>query len=253
MSTKIDWCDEVWNPITGCSAGCPYCYARRMSLRLAGRCGYPRHVPGSHPFDVTFHQDKLELPLEWKKPRRIFVNSMGDLFDPRVPLEWLEQVFSVMGRAKHHTFLVLTKQAERMMEMLDDMGWHTGYVAPGHIWFGVSIEDQGAADERIPYLLRTPAANRFISVEPMLGPVDLSPTSAPYCWYNSVSDGAPVWRGPDWVICGPQSGNGAAPYDFDWMLALQQQCVAASVPFFLKGVEGCETMDGWRQFPEGMR
>lgn len=202
---------------------------------------------------MTFHPDRLELPLRWKKPRRIFVNSMGDLFDPWVPLDWFAQVMTVMDRAEHHTFLVLTKQAERMMEWLQMVEALGGGTAPGHIWWGVSVEDQAAADERIPFLLQAPVANRFISVEPMLGPVDLSPVSAPYCWYNAYSDGSPVWRGPDWVICGPQSGKGAAPYDFDWMLALQQQCVAVGVPFFLKGVDGYEELDGWRQLPWGMK
>ena len=251
--TSIDWTDAVWNCVTGCSASCPYCYARRMSLRLAGRYGYPRHVPGSHPFDVTFHPDRLELPLQWKKPRRIFVNSMGDLFDPRVPERWLSQVMTVMDRAKHHTFLVLTKQAERMMEYLQMVDALGGGLAPLHIWWGVSVEDQAAADERIPFLLRAPVANRFISAEPLLGAIDLSPDSAPYCWYNDVSDGVPVWRGPDWVVCGPQSGPGAKPYDFDWILSLRQQCVGVGVPFFLKGVDGFEALDGWRQMPGRMK
>ena len=254
-TTDIPWATMVWNAVTGCGGPdgepCSYCYARRMSLRLAGRCGYPPHAPGSHPFDVTFHPDRLELPLKWKKPQRIFVNSMGDLFDPRVPERWLSQVMTVMDRAKHHTFLVLTKQAERMMEYLQMVDALGGGAAPGHIWWGVSVEDQAAADERLPFLLQAPVTNRFISAEPLLSEIDLSPAAAPYCWYNAAGDGAPVWRGPDWVVCGPQSGLGAKPYDFDWILSLRQQCVLAAVPFFLKGVEGYEKLDGWRQLPKG--
>lgn len=249
--TGIDWCTDVWNVVTGCSAGCDYCYARRMSLRLAGRCGYPQHAPGSHPFDITFHRDKLTLPLSWKKPKRIFVNSMGDLFDPWVRAEWIFEVMQVMEKAKHHTFLVLTKQAFRLMTFMDGME-ALGHAPLSNVWWGVSVEDQAAADERIPFLLKAPVAHRFVSVEPMLGSVDLSPDLAPYCWYNAVGDGSPVWRGPDWVICGPQSGSRAKPYDFDWMLALQQQCVAVGIPFFLKGVDGCESVDGWRQLPRSI-
>lgn len=194
--SKIEWTDAVWNPVSGCtkvSEGCAHCYAERMSKRLAGRCGYPK----DNPFRVTLHPDKLEDPLKWKKPRRIFVNSMSDLFHEDVSDEFIFQVFNTMANAAWicgHTFMVLTKRPERMKRILeaikDDLEEQampkklpngmtqqkmTFPFPLRNIWLGVSVENQAAADERIPLLLQTPAAVRFISAEPLLGPLDLRP------------------------------------------------------------------------------
>jgi protein gp37 len=199
--TKIEWCDAVWNPVTGCtkvSAGCHNCYAERMSKRLAGRAGYP----AENPFAVTLHPDRLDQPLRWTKPRRIFVCSMGDLFHEDVDDEDRDEIFAVMAYAAEHQFQVLTKRPGRMREYLttssnpselrdraaciretihsDIMGQPDTHYPPPlpwplpNVWLGVTAENQAAADERIPILLSTPAAVRFVSCEPLLGPVDLS-------------------------------------------------------------------------------
>src|SRR3990167_5603914 len=164
--TKIEWAEKVWNPVTGCtkvSEGCRNCYAERMSKRLAGRAGYPEDG-----FKVTPHQDKLGETFHWRKPSRVFVCSMGDLFHKYVPDTFFAAVFSVMAQASQHTFLVLTKCPERLHSIL--MNWcaagltlRSGYgpVLP-NVWLGVSVEDQKTADERIPLLLQTPAAKRFV-------------------------------------------------------------------------------------------
>lgn len=186
--SKIEWTDAVWNPVTGCtkvSEGCRNCYAERMSKRLAGRFGYP----ADDPFKVTLHPDRLDEPQGWKKPRRIFVCSMGDLFHKDVPDEFIAQVLNVPMRGVHrHTYLILTKRPERARDFLQGFYGGTGKVVacrnwesgssiptspPSNVHLGVSVEDQRTADERIPLLLETPAAKRFVSLEPMLGPVDL--------------------------------------------------------------------------------
>ncbi|MHB1420745.1 MAG: DUF5131 family protein [Bacillota bacterium] len=180
--TKINWADVVWNPITGCtkvSAGCDNCYAERMSKRLAGRHGYPE----DEPFKVTMHLHKLNDPFNWKKPQRIFVNSMSDLFHEDVPFTFLFRLWLTMQHVDnfHHTFLILTKRPERMLEFynwLQDRpknGDMSVEFARPHIWLGVTAETQEMADLRIPILLQIPAAVRFVSVEPMIGPVDLRP------------------------------------------------------------------------------
>lgn len=271
MPTKIEWAEETWNPITGCtpiSEGCQNCYARRMAKRLAGRCGYPFE----NPFKVTLHPDKLEQPLRWKKPRMIFVCSMGDLFHKDVPFDQISQVFDVMcswrwptkeaecsGDASlledpGHTFMVLTKRPERIPEWLSWLGLYWPGDSPvninleaeghfgKHIWFGVTAENQARADERIPILLQIPAAVRFVSVEPMLGPVDLLSNDYlggcincevcldnPKTCINRAQD-----RKIDWVICGGETGPGARPMHPDWVRSLRDQCQAAGVPFFFK-------------------
>jgi protein gp37 len=194
--TKIEWATKVWNPVTGCtkvSPGCQNCYAERMAKRLAGRCGYLKE----EPFKVTVHPERLEEPLNWKKPQRIFVCSMGDLFHDDVPDEFIGEVFNTMVNAQWilgHRFLVLTKRPERMKRVIEEIGdiiteqrkpkkmpdgttRHTmTFSFPlQNIWLGVTAENQEKADERIPILLQIPAAKRFVSVEPMLGPVDLRP------------------------------------------------------------------------------
>lgn len=183
--TKIEWTEYSWNPVTGCtpaSEGCQNCYAKRMATRLKGRYGYPE----DEPFKVTLHPEKLKEPLKWKKPRRVFVCSMGDLFHEQVPDEYIAKVWEVMSNASQHTFLVLTKRPQRMKDFLARLGWYIhdrdGYPMEAvldeggkytlkNVWLGVTAENQQRADERIPILLQIPAAVRFVSIEPMLGPV----------------------------------------------------------------------------------
>jgi len=249
--SKIEWTDRVWNPITGCtkvSPGCQNCYAERMSKRLAGRCGYPK----DEPFKVTMHEDRLQEPLRWTKPSRVFVCSMSDLFHQDVPDSFIEEIFAIMSVAQQHTFLVLTKRPERMKKWFSDN--RSIFVAGaaqqlGHkcllpditmsewwplknVWLGVTAENQEQADRRIPILLQIPAAVRFVSVEPMLGPVSLAgfdgKTYRP--WLDSIA-----WKvGIDWVICGGESGPGARPMHPNWARNLRDQCQAAGVPYFFK-------------------
>lgn len=228
MGTRIEWADEVWNPVTGCSPvseGCRNCYAERMSKRLAGRCGYPR----DEPFRVTYHQDRLEEPVKWKKPRRVFVCSMGDLFHEDVKSQWLCKIFTVIFENPQHTFLVLSKRVRRMSHALQFMGVNYRAELP-NLWVGVTVENQRTADERIPFLLQIPAAVRFVSVEPMLEPIcldkenDLSPWDCCAEWLEYI----------DWVICGGETGHGARPMDPEWARSLRDQCVEAGVPFFFK-------------------
>lgn len=234
-STRIEWADRVWNPITGCtkcSPACDNCYAERMSKRLAGRCGYP----ADDPFRVTLHEDKLTEPLRWTKPARIFVGSMTDLFHEDVREEWLDRIFAVMERCPQHIFMLLTKRPERMAAYLEE--WHP----LSGVWLGTTIWDQDSADRAVPLLLSTPAAKRFVSVEPMLGPVNLGFTRGPRNEdYNGYNGDGPIdyvitSRADDlhWVICGGETGPGARPMHPDWPRSLRDQCQAAEVPFFFK-------------------
>lgn len=230
--SKIDWTDRVWNPVTGCtkiSEGCKNCYAERMSKRLAGRAGYP----AGDPFKVTLRRDRLEEPLRWKKPRKIFVCSMADLFHDDVTMGFISRVFSTIRRCPQHTFIMLTKRPARMGEAVDACVSGT---LP-NLWLGVTAENQETADLRIPILLKIPAAKRFVSIEPMLGPVDL------YQWLpdftaDQDTSAAAIHRGEekglDWVICGGESGPGARPMHPDWARSLRDQCKDANVPFFFK-------------------
>lgn len=220
--TKIEWANESWNPITGCtpiSEGCANCYAKRMSKRLAGRFGYP----AKEPFSVTLHEDILSKPFEWKLPKTIFVCSMGDIFHPDVPDEWIDRVFSVMTEAYWHTYLVLTKRPERMRKYLcglyddDEIAMCHG-VPFRNVWCGVTAENQARANERIPVLLTTPAVKRFVSVEPMLSDIRL---------HHS-------WARLDWVICGAETGPGMRPMENAWAESLRDQCNEAKIPFFFK-------------------
>ena len=268
MPSKIEWTDETWNVVTGCtkvSAGCTHCYAERMSKRLAGRCGYPK----DDPFKVTLHPDKLDQPLKWKKTRKIFVNSMSDLFHEDVPDEFIDEVFAVMADAGQHTFMILTKRPERMKQYLSpdnprytarkvfnltkdpagkfDCDLHWPLI---NVWLGTSVENQKAADERIPLLLQTPAAVKFISAEPLLGEIIINRyLKWPICKYW-FADGNPNeygkyhwekqklvgvgWTGIDWVITGGESGPGARPMHPDWVRSLRDQCQAAGTKFFFK-------------------
>lgn len=170
MASKIEWTDETWNPITGCtkiSAGCAHCYAERMARRLAGRCGYPE---APNHFDVTYHPDRMMQPTKWKKPRRVFVCSMSDLFHDDVPKHVVWAIWSRMSCTEQHTFQVLTKRPERALSVLNDLYAQHNWGDPSpNIWLGVTAENQRAANERIPFLLQIPAAVRFVSCEPLLG------------------------------------------------------------------------------------
>lgn len=230
MSTSIEWTDATWNPVTGCtkiSPGCKNCYAEGIADRFFAK-QYPLNADGSpRKFtDVRCHPERLVEPLHWKKPRRVFVNSMSDLFHEDVPTEFIARIWRVMRRADRHTFQVLTKRATRMREVL------VGCKIPiWNIQLGVSVENQKQADERIPLLLQTPAAVRFLSIEPQLEAVDLT------CFLGKLpedDDGAPYPGNISWVICGGESGPGARPFNLAWAESLLEQCKAAGVPFFMK-------------------
>jgi len=290
MPTKIEWAEETWNPVTGCtpvSEGCQNCYAARMARRLAGRCGYP----ADEPFRVTLHPERLEQPAKWRKPRRIFVCSMGDLFHPDIRWEYIYDVFLAMYNAGWHTFLVITKRPGRMKAIIEE---HIPHVAD-NIWLGVTAENQGRADERIPVLLSIPAAVHFVSIEPCLGPVDLEkpvgiigdrdswvleqavgqprPLVAcpecdgtryfqtdPHVEYCGACGGS-GW-GLDWVILGCETGPGRRTMQPVWARDVKDQCVAAGVPLFLKQMYRNDgtlwklpQLDGqiWNQYPNNER
>jgi protein gp37 len=310
LTTKIEWTDETWNPVTGCtkvSQGCKNCYAERLWPKVEG-ARVKRDGGQPRPFTtVSMHPDRLEAPLHWRTPRQVFVNSMSDLFHEDVPDEFIDKVFAVMGTCTWHTFQILTKRPERMLAWfgerwqaqpeeqqrflheriaeavkefrpnfppfkynpngedrfdqvfgaLDDLDFCTDsdndhlYTADGksnlmaggwplkNVWLGVSAEDQATADERIPLLLHTPAAVRFVSYEPALGPVNFNVASAIGGWPVNV-----VQRGPnglfnamsqlDWIIAGGESGPHARPAHPDWLRSSRDQCAAAGVPFFFK-------------------
>lgn len=221
MSTKIEWCDETLNPIkmrcTKVSEGCRHCYAERLlSRNLPGLSGYP--ASGEPP---RLDLKELEKPFHWKKPRRIFVESMGDLFHEDVPIEYLKQVLFNMMHCPQHTFMVLTKRPERMADFMCE------YHIVRNIWLGVTAENQRTADERIPVLLSIPAAVHFVSVEPMLEKVDLDLCGANY-GRDSLNEKT------NWVICGAETGMGARCMRPEWALDLLEQCDTAGVPFFFK-------------------
>lgn len=229
-TTKIEWTDSTWNPVTGCtrvSEGCRNCYMART---------VPRQ--GLDPWKVVLHHDRLDQPLKWKKPRRIFVNSLSDLFHDDVPFEFIHEVYATMRQSPQHTYQILTKRPKRMMECVSRiksfelMGWAKGFYS--HVWLGVSIENQETADERIPLLLQTPAAKRFVSAEPLLGPIDLTRIPVECGGVCALRGARPAWHPLDWVIAGGESGPGARPMHPDWARSIREQCQAAGVPFFFK-------------------
>lgn len=234
--TKIDWADMVWNPVTGCtkiSEGCQNCYAERMTKRL--QLMAPKKY--SQGFSVKCHPEALQEPLKVKKPQRIFVCSMSDLFHDDVPADFILQVIAVAAKARQHTFIILTKRPARALQLFHNWGlipddFHgmppSGEEFPKNIWFGVTAENQARADERIPILLQIPATVRFVSIEPMLSEIDLQ-----YLCFNGA-DGFGSLPGLDWVICGGETGPGARPMHPDWVRFLRDQCEASSVPFFFK-------------------
>jgi protein gp37 len=211
MSTKssIEWTESTWNPLTGCtkiSPGCKNCYAERMSLRLQAM-GQPNYRNG---FSLTLHPHTLSIPLLWKTPQMIFVNSMSDLFHADVPFDFIIQIFKVMEMAHWHTFQVLTKRSERLLELSPQLDW------PSNVWMGVSVETSKYRF-RIDHLRQTSAAIKFLSLEPLLGPLSgLDLTNI------------------DWVIVGGESGPHARPILESWVLDIRDQCNNAKVPFFFK-------------------
>ena len=267
--TGIQWTEEVWNPTTGCdrvSPGCDHCYALTMAKRLKGmgqakyqRDGNPRTSgPG---FGLTVHRDALEIPLRWRKPRRVFVNSMSDLFHDEVPDAFIAAVFTVMAKAPQHTFQILTKRHGRMRSLLNSQGFHVfaataaatrGWDLEGIPWplpnvhLGVSVEDQKWADIRIPALLATPAAVRWLSCEPLLGEVML-PALYDHIPWSATEFGTLCSCGAamldevrcngdtiGWVVAGGESGPDARPCELDWLRSLRIQCAETGTPFFLK-------------------
>lgn len=224
--TDIEWCDATWNPMTGCSPiseGCEHCYARALARRFDDKLGYTADGHGS--FWPRFHPERLDQPLHWRKPRRIFVCSMSDLFHEAFDYQQVDLVRDVMRHRPQHTFMVLTKRPEAMRKYVTE--WSA--FSP-NVLLGVTAENQQRADERIPVLLDTPAAVRFVSLEPLLGPVDLTPWS--HEW-NSSFLGGPR-SSLDWVIVGGETGPGARPMDPEWAADVWVQCMKARVPFFFK-------------------
>jgi protein gp37 len=304
--TKIEWTDATWNPVTGCSVtspGCTNCYAMKLAgTRLRhhpSRAGLTRDSKAGPVWtgEVRFNEQWLTDPLRWKRPRRIFVCAHGDLFHEDVPDEWIDRVFAVMALAPQHTFQVLTKRSARMCEYFEarrdgdpwaeaadhiadlrNMVDHPAVLEPRdlplpNVWLGVSVEDQARADERIPDLLTTPAAVRFISAEPLLGPLELGCIEprewrAPMSWVGIDMIDAAKGEGwifdedgeleklvstarLDWVIAGGESGPGARPMDGDWVRDLRDQCAEAAVPFhFKQHGEWMDTRD-LRNLPDG--
>jgi len=207
--SAIEWTEMTWNPVTGCnrvSAGCKHCYAATMAKRLEAM-GSPRYKNG---FEVTLHHDLVSLPKQWKKPRTVFVNSMSDLFHKKVPLSFIQQVFATMAACPQHTFQVLTKRPERLMDICGELPW------PENVWMGVSVENQKYAF-RSEILSHVPASVRFLSVEPLIGPINDLPL-----------------QGIHWVIVGGESGPHARPMEEDWAINIQQRCAQAHIPFFFK-------------------
>jgi len=205
----IEWTESTWNPITGCtkiSPGCKHCYAERMSHRLRAM-GSPNYANG---FKLTLHEQSLKIPLHWKKPRIIFVNSMSDLFHQNVPLYFIQKVFDVMRQASWHTFQVLTKRSDRLCQLSQSIDW------PTNVWMGVSVENSDYTF-RIDHLRQTSAHTKFLSLEPLLGPLS-------HINLDSI----------DWVIVGGESGPGARPMEKKWVIDLKNQCQSADTPFFFK-------------------
>jgi len=231
-NSAIEWTESTWNPVTGCtkiSAGCKHCYAERMARRLQAM-GQPNYANG---FKVTVHEHALDAVLKWKKPQTIFVNSMSDLFHREVPTEFILRVFSVMNQAHWHRYQILTKRSGRLLALNGKLPWAE------HIWMGVTVESAKYL-QRIDHLRQTDAGVKFISFEPLLGPVERVNL-----------------RGIDWAIVGGESGPGARPMREEWALSLRDQCVAANVPFFFKQWGGVQKkkagrlLEGrtWSQMP----
>lgn len=208
-NSHIEWTEATWNPVTGCtkiSQGCKFCYAERMAKRLKAM----RVARYNEGFTLTLHDDLIELPLRWRQPKVVFVNSMSDLFHIDVPLEFIHRVFRVMEQCPQHTFQVLTKRSERLRELAPELIW------PQNVWMGVSVENDQVA-YRVDDLRRVPASVRFLSIEPFIGPLPRL-----------------TLEGIHWVIVGGESGPGARPMKKEWVEAVHRQCLIDEVPFFFK-------------------
>ena len=238
--SSIEWTDATWNPVTGCtkvSAGCDHCYAETLAERFRGVPGHPYE----QGFDLKLHPGRLGQPARWRKPRMVFVNSMSDLFHKDIPHDFVASVFDAMEKHDRHTYQLLTKRSPRMREFARSRYGRAG--APPHIWLGVSIEDS-AALVRLRHLRETPAAVRFCSFEPLLGPLGLINLA-----------------GIHWAIVGGESGPGARPMEADWARQVRDHCRAQRVPFFFKQwggrtpKAGGDVLDGrrWREFPSPWR
>lgn len=234
QASTIEWTEATWNPVTGCtkiSPGCRSCYAERMAHRLQAM-GQDRY---RNAFQLTLQPDALDTPLRWRSPRVIFVNSMSDLFHKDVPLDFIRRCFQVMEEASQHTFQILTKRTERVAELCAELPW------PSNVWMGTSIEN---ADYtwRVASLREVPATIRFLSVEPLLGPIRSLPL-----------------KGIHWVVVGGESGPGARPMQVEWVRQIRDQCLRKKVPFFFKQWGGTNkkrtgrTLDGrtWDEMPNG--
>lgn len=279
QNSGISWTDSTWNPVTGCSKlseACRNCYAETISLRFGWTA-----KPWAERYaaeNVRLHRERLQQPLRWRSARRIFVCSMADLFHEQVPDDFLIDVFGIMALAEWHTFQVLTKRTRRMHDFFRDYG-----APPENVWCGTSVENQKRADERVPLLLQIPASVRFLSIEPLLGPVDLSRTilsGGSLCHPLKVIEGIyPLsgFVGPvQWVIVGGESGPGAArrklvyrtadgwrphPHALNWVRSLRDQCAKSDTAFWFKQWggptyrSGGDLLDGltWHQFPEPTR
>lgn len=233
QGSSIEWTDATWNPVTGCtkvSPGCKNCYAVRMAKRLHAM-GQPRY---RNNFQVTLHHDLLGQPLLWNKPRRVFVNSMSDLFHPDVDFQFIREAFEVMGKASQHNFQILTKRSDRLLEISRKLPWYR------NIWMGVSVESQDFV-YRVRDLQKVPSAVRFLSVEPLIGPISRLPL-----------------KGIDWVIVGGESGPKCRKMELQWVSKIRDRCIAYDVPFFFKqwggtrkkvtgrSLEGCT----WDEMPK---
>ena len=233
ISSGIEWTDATWNPVTGCtkvSPGCKHCYAERMAKRLKAMS----NANYRNGFEVTLQEAMLVAPLQWRRPKTIFVNSMADLFHEEVPLDYIKRVFDVMAKASWHRFQVLTKRSERLAEVASALEW------PANVWMGVSVESQ-AYVSRVRHLCQTPASIKFLSIEPLLGPIDDLDL-----------------QGIDWVIVGGESGPSARPMKPEWVRMVRDRCGSSGVPFFFKQWGGVQKsrngriLDGrtWDEMPD---
>ena len=236
QNSAIEWTDATWNPVTGCtkiSPGCDNCYAERFAERFRGVAGHPYE----NGFDLTLRPERIRQPLSWKTPRTIFVNSMSDLFHKQIPSDFVDAIFCTMEQATWHVFQILTKRSSLMRKFMNDR--YSGKSPPDHIWVGVSVEDS-TKKSRIEHLRQTRTAIRFISIEPLIGPV-----------------GQLDLRDIHWVIAGGESGPGYRPLRLEWAREVRDQCIDQNVAFFFKQwggtrpksggreLDGCE----WNQYP----
>ncbi len=216
-NTSIEWTDKTWNPTTGCnkvSPGCKHCYAEALTRR------FHNHFPNG--FEFTMHPERLNEPRRWRKPSRVFVNSMSDLFHERMPLDFLKEIFGVMAECPRHVFQILTKRHERLVQVAPELEW------PKNVWMGVSVETQDYA-HRVDHLRQVPAAVRFLSCEPLLGPLNLN------------------LEGIDWIIVGGESGRGHRPIDAEWVRFLRAQARSGDAAFFFKQWGGIRPKAGGRE------